>query len=98
MKTLTLVIGLALLALQPSSAAAQRLARERLSLNADWRFQKGDPSGAEGQLTYERAKPWVIATGNEFVSGDRKPARPEGISAMTFSTRRQVSMIAAGVN
>jgi beta-galactosidase len=78
MKTLTLVIGLALLAMQPSSAAAQRLSRERLSLNADWRFQKNDPPGAEGQLAYEKVKPWVVATGNEFVNGAQKPARPAG--------------------
>ncbi len=78
MKTLTLVIGVALLALQPSSATAQRLTRERLSFNADWRFQKGDPSGTEGQLAYERSKPWMIATGNEFVVAAGKPQRPEG--------------------
>lgn len=78
MKTLTLVIGVALLALQPSLATAQRPARERLSLNVDWRFQKGDPAGTEGQLAYERIKPWMIATGNEFVMSGGKPARPEG--------------------
>ena len=77
-KTVTLIIGLALLALQPSSAAAQRPSRERLSFNADWRFQKGDPPAAEGQLTYDRIKPWVMATGSEFVRGAGKPARPEG--------------------
>jgi beta-galactosidase len=78
MKTLTFVICLVLLALQPSLASAQRLTRERLSLNAGWRFQKGDPSGTDGQLTYEKAKPWMIATGNEFVTGAVKPARSQG--------------------
>src|SRR5436309_4346965 len=43
--------------------------RERISINADWRFQKGDPSGAEGRLAYEKIKDWVTATGNEFVMG-----------------------------
>ena len=54
--------------------------RERVSLNADWRFQKGDPSGADGRLAYEKIKPWVTATGNEFVlsSGAQKPSRPSG--------------------
>jgi len=77
MKTLTLIIGVALLAIQPLPAQAQRPARERLSLNADWRFQKSDPSGTEGQLAYEKIKPWVIATGNEFLP-QPKPARPAG--------------------
>ncbi|HEX8919939.1 MAG TPA: beta-galactosidase GalB [Pyrinomonadaceae bacterium] len=40
--------------------------RERISINADWRFQKGDPSGTEGQLAYEKIKDWIRATGNEF--------------------------------
>src|SRR6185503_13632471 len=78
MKTLTLIIGVALLAIQPLSAQAQRPARERLSLNADWRFQKNDPPGAEGQLAYEKVKPWVVATGNKFANGAQKPARPAG--------------------
>lgn len=50
--------------------------RERLSLNADWRFQKGDPAGAEGKLAYQEIKEWVTATGNEFV-------RNAGVSART---------------
>lgn len=78
MKTLTLLIGVVLLALQPSSSAAQQPSRERLSFNADWRFQKGDPAGSEGKLAYDKIKPWVIATGNEFVTTAGKPARPEG--------------------
>jgi len=54
--------------------------RERVSLNADWRFQKGDPPGTEGRLAYEKIKDRVTATGNEFVlaSGAKKPGRPAG--------------------
>ncbi|HKC64093.1 MAG TPA: beta-galactosidase GalB [Pyrinomonadaceae bacterium] len=54
--------------------------RERISLNADWRFQKGDPAGAEGQLVYAKIKDWITTTGNEFVltSGAAKPNRPAG--------------------
>jgi beta-galactosidase len=54
--------------------------RERLSFNADWRFQKGDPAGAEGQLAYPNIKNWVTATGNEFaLSPDAaKGTRPDG--------------------
>src|SRR6266513_3983641 len=54
--------------------------RERISLNANWRFQKGDPPGTEGRLAYEKIKDWAIATGNEFAltSGAKKPDRPAG--------------------
>src|SRR2546430_2240902 len=54
--------------------------RERISLNADWRFQKGDPTGTEGRLAYEKIKDWATATGNEFVlsSGAKQPTRPAG--------------------
>ena len=53
----------------PTFADGQRLpARERLSLNADWRFKKDDPSGSDGLLSYEKIKDWVNATGNEFVA------------------------------
>ena len=73
-----LILAFLLVTLDVSLASAQRLTRERLSLNAGWRFQKGDPPGTEGRLAYERIKPWVISTGNEYVMGARKPARPEG--------------------
>jgi len=54
--------------------------RERVSFNADWRFQKDDPNGATGQLDYAQIKDWVTATGGEFVKepGVPKPVRPEG--------------------
>ncbi|HEX8774113.1 MAG TPA: beta-galactosidase GalB [Pyrinomonadaceae bacterium] len=83
-------MGLCLLALLSSvqvlcadPAAARRAItapRERLSLNSDWRFQKGDPAGTEDQLSYEKIKEWVRATGNEFVlsSGAGKRVRPPG--------------------
>lgn len=66
--------------LLPSATRAASLPRERISLDADWRFQKGDPAGAEGQLAYEKIKPWVNATGNEFVAGADAGAsvRPAG--------------------
>lgn len=61
-------------------AFAQQTPRERTSLNADWRFQKGDPAGADNRLAYDKIKNWVTATGNEFVSptGAQKAARPAG--------------------
>src|SRR5881394_3273702 len=78
MKTGALTLWLLVLLLPASPARGQRVTRERNSFNADWRFQKDDPPGTEGQLAYERVKPWVIATGNEFINGERKPVRPDG--------------------
>src|SRR5262245_5928503 len=61
-------------------ASAAGSPRERVSLNAGWRFQKGDPKEAEGQLEYQKIKDWINATGNEFVlnPGAPKRNRPEG--------------------
>src|SRR3954468_2350984 len=66
------------LALRPALARTIDAPRERVSLDADWRFQKGDPAGTEGRLAYEKIKNWVTATGNEFVlsSGVAGPDRP----------------------
>src|SRR5207253_10169349 len=76
---LLLVVGFALIARATKAGAAVPL-RERISLNADWRFQKGDPPGTESRLAYEKIKDWATATGNEFVlsSGAKKPSRPAG--------------------
>jgi beta-galactosidase len=73
---------LAFLLLMPIAIAAQtaKLPRERISLNADWRFQKGDPAGTEGRLAYENLKALFKATGNEFAV-NQDPMRlvwPEG--------------------
>ena len=53
---------------------------ERISFNENWRFQKADPPGAEGVLSYEKIKDWVRSTGNEFVitSSAVKSSRPAG--------------------
>jgi len=74
-----LLVG-AFLILGPFANGQNAPLRDRLSLNTGWRFQKGDPAGAGGRLAYEKIKPWVIATGNEFVRNRdaAKPARPEG--------------------
>src|SRR5215813_13318031 len=75
---ITLALVFLIGAFEGSPLNAQRLTRERLSFNADWRFQKGDPAGTEGQLAYDKVKPWVIATGNNFLSRGEKPGRPAG--------------------
>lgn len=54
--------------------------RERTSFNENWLFQRSDPSGVEGKLSYENIKDWVRSTGNEYVltSDAVKSARPSG--------------------
>lgn len=76
-------------------AAAQsslKSTRESVSFNAGWRFQKDDPSGAEGRLSYEKIKESVKATGQEFVAGSaaaQQPARAdESLGADVAYTRR----------
>lgn len=60
-------------------SAQSSVVRDRLSFNRDWRFQKGDPSGTEGRLSYDKIKDWVMATGNEFTSSSENTrTRPNG--------------------
>src|ERR1017187_8302256 len=59
-------------------AAGTPSSRERLSLNADWRFIKGEPAGSEGKLSYETLKPWLLATGPEFSLNAPPPPKPDG--------------------
>ncbi len=50
------IVGMALVLIQLWSedvARGQTALRERISLNADWRFQKGDPNGASPGLIYD---------------------------------------------
>jgi beta-galactosidase len=63
----------------PSAAAADTPPRQKLSLDADWRFIKGDPADANGSLAYTEIKPWILPNGNAFlVSTTVKPVRPDG--------------------
>lgn len=69
---------LAIFALRHAAFAAEPL-RERVLFTADWRFAKGDPAGADTPLAYATLKPWLMATGGEFLNpGYPKPVRPEG--------------------
>ncbi len=72
------VAFLFILNLSVSIAPAADLVRERLSFNSDWRFTKGDPSGTGDELNYTNIKPWVMATGNEFMLNGKPMARPPG--------------------
>ena len=53
--------------------------RERLSLDAEWRFAKGDPAETGDQLAYAKIKEWFLATGGDFLNVTApKIARPAG--------------------
>jgi len=52
--------------------------RERLSFDSNWLFMKGDPPGTGDELNYAKIKPWVTATGNEFIRDGKPTSRPAG--------------------
>ena len=70
------LVACAVFMLAHAAAAQSSSPRERVSFNAGWRFQKDDPPGAEGRLSYEKIKESVTATGRELV------ARPD-VSKLT---------------
>jgi beta-galactosidase len=67
-----------------NSLQAQTISRERISLNDNWRFIKGDPTNITESLLYDIRpparsdgsnnlppqviKPWILPTGNEFIA------------------------------
>jgi beta-galactosidase len=74
-----LLTGGILSAAQPGDALAASSPRERVSFNAGWRFQKGDPAGVGDQLAYAKIKPWILATGNDLLGPTApKAERPAG--------------------
>ena len=55
--------------------------RERISLNADWRFYRGDAAEAGTNLSYAKLKPWLLPTANAFTTNSpaaRPAAEPAG--------------------
>jgi beta-galactosidase len=69
-------LAVAVLACGPGAPDAAT--RERISLDRDWRFAKGDPAGAEGKLAYERTRDWMLPTGAGLVLDGSRPERPPG--------------------
>ena len=61
-------------------AAGPASPRECASLDAGWRFIKGDPDDVTNQLAYTNIQDWVEATGAEFTTNAGRAAkkRPEG--------------------
>ncbi|MEO7098884.1 MAG: beta-galactosidase GalB [Luteolibacter sp.] len=60
----------------PNAQAGIDSVRERISMNADWHFQKGDPADAKDALSYEQMKPWLLPSGNAFQTAHFE--RPQG--------------------
>ena len=59
----------------PSLHAESDSPRERISFNAGWYFQQGDPGGTGTSLDYATIKSAVIASASGFVS-QQKPTQP----------------------
>ena len=73
------LLALYLFIMAPPAWGQNPAVRQRLSMNSGWRFEKGDPPGSEGLLSYGRIKEWVTATGNEFVTdSSARRVRPQG--------------------
>ncbi|MGH7953446.1 MAG: beta-galactosidase GalB, partial [Limisphaerales bacterium] len=60
-------------------AVASGSSRERISIDANWRFTKGDPVGNSVDLRYDAIKRWILPTGNAFIKDpSRQFVRPVG--------------------
>lgn len=49
--------------------------REVISFNAEWRFTRSDPEGTGDRLSYQRMRPWMIATGRDLVNDPNLASR-----------------------
>lgn len=47
---------------------AQTSPRERLSIDRDWRFTRGDPPGDSVSLAQAVLRPWILPTGNALIA------------------------------
>ncbi|MGO8697414.1 MAG: beta-galactosidase GalB [Limisphaerales bacterium] len=73
--------ALTLVALSALSLQAQPVApAERVSLDAGWRFKKGEPEDITAKLKYSVLKDWVEASGTAFTTNAEMAAkaRPDG--------------------
>jgi beta-galactosidase len=62
-----------------SSLSAAESVRERISINADWSFQKNDPAEVAGSLDYTKIREWVLPSSAAFLKNPTVlPKRPEG--------------------
>ncbi len=77
-------LALLLLAQTVVPATAADAPRERVSLDAGWRFCKGDSPDAGTNLGYAALRPWLLPTGNAF-STNAPAIRPDGEPAGAIS-------------
>jgi beta-galactosidase len=63
-----------------SNVRALETPRERISLNAGWRFTKDDPAGTDDRLSYPKIKDWILPTGADFTENATlaRTPRPAG--------------------
>jgi beta-galactosidase len=73
----SLAAASAFLAPAPAFAAATP-PRERLSLDAGWRFAKADGPAAGAGLAYADLKPWLLPARNDFLAAAERTLRPPG--------------------
>src|SRR5689334_9920131 len=76
--TLLLMTGVFGALLQSGHAVAAESPRQRISINDDWRFIKGDPQGVKTNLTY----PTAFSAGR----GGTRPDPTSGIAAYVLPT------------
>jgi beta-galactosidase len=82
----TKLFPLAMMFLMPAAvfAAPADSPRERISLDANWRFIKGDAPEAGTNLNYAVIRDWVLPTGNPFTT-NAPAVPPEGPPATGIS-------------
>ena len=77
MKKPFLLFGLLLAGFTNLSAGES--VRERISINADWRFQKDDPAEVGNSLSYDKISNWELPNSAHFLKDPTVlPKRPEG--------------------
>lgn len=65
--------------LPATGIGAQRTARERVSIDDGWRFERNDPSGErDARLSYDSIKAWILPTGNAFIRDSARWHAPPG--------------------
>jgi len=75
----TLVLLSSLLLVGFTNLSAAEPARERISINDGWHFQKGDPTEVAGSLDYPKICDWVLPSSAAFLKDPTVlPKRPEG--------------------
>ncbi|KAL1872424.1 hypothetical protein Daus18300_004395 [Diaporthe australafricana] len=79
------LMGLAILGHSPAEGrsvttrrqdASPEVARERLSINADWRFERFERESNPDGLSYEQLKPWMLPAANNFISDESLHTEP----------------------